>query len=143
MIQRTLAFIKPDAMHHSAEIISMASTAGLSVVKASYRKLTIEEIAQIYNDQIGRPHYDRMIRYLRRTPVQIMILEGEDAINVWRELEGNTRPWLAKPGTIRARFAASRCEADLIEGNIEGAVHGSDTPENAEREIAILFPEVT
>ncbi|MDH5737904.1 MAG: nucleoside-diphosphate kinase, partial [Gammaproteobacteria bacterium] len=85
-----------------------------------------------YGEHKGKPFYDDLVKYMTSGPVVVQVLEGEDAISRNRELMGATNPADAAPGTIRADFA------DSIDAN---AVHGSDSPASAAREIAFFFED--
>ncbi|MDW8479564.1 MAG: nucleoside-diphosphate kinase [Xanthomonadales bacterium] len=133
-IERTLSIVKPDAVAKNVigEIYARFERAGLRIVAAKMRRLTREEAERFYEVHRERPFYRSLVEYMSSGPVMIQVLEGEDAIARNRELMGATNPREAKPGTIRADFAES------IEAN---AVHGSDGPETARREIAFFFAE--
>lgn len=133
-IERTLSIVKPDAVAKNliGEIYSRFERAGLKIVAAKMKRLTREEAERFYEVHRERPFYRSLVEYMCSGPVMIQVLEGEDAIARNRELMGATNPREAKPGTIRADFAES------IEAN---AVHGSDGPETAKREIAFFFAE--
>lgn len=134
-IERTLSIIKPDAVAKNiiGEIYTRFERAGLKIVAAEMKHLTLDRAAGFYAVHRGRPFYDDLIKYMSSGPVMIQVLEGEGAIQRNRELMGATNPAEAAPGTIRADFAES------IEAN---AVHGSDGPETAATEIAFFFPDV-
>jgi nucleoside-diphosphate kinase len=133
-IERTLSIVKPDAVAKNVigEIYARFERAGLKIVAAKMKRLTREEAERFYEVHRERPFYRSLVEYMCSGPVMIQVLEGEDAIARNRELMGATNPREAKPGTIRADFAES------IEAN---AVHGSDAPETARREIAFFFAE--
>ncbi|MFP4137662.1 MAG: nucleoside-diphosphate kinase [Halomonas sp.] len=130
--QRTLSIIKPDAVAKNAigEIISRFEKAGLKVVAAKMLKLDDDKAGGFYAEHRERPFFKDLVGFMTSGPVVVQVLEGEDAIARNRELMGATNPKEAAPGTIRADFA------ETIDAN---AVHGSDSPESAEREIAYFF----
>ncbi len=133
-MERTLSIIKPDAVAKNVigKIIDRFESNGLRVAAAKKIKLTKEDAAKFYEVHKDRPFFNDLCEYMSSGPVVVMVLEGENAVAKNRELMGATDPKEAKPGTIRADFAES------IEAN---AVHGSDSLENAKKEIAFFFSE--
>ena len=133
-IQRTLSIIKPDAVKKNVigEIISRFELNGLKLVAAKLIHLNDELASGFYAEHEGRPFFEDLKKFMTSGPVFVQVLEGENAISLNRELMGNTDPKEAAPGTIRADYANS------IDAN---AVHGSDSPESAAREINYFFPE--
>ena len=133
-IQRTLSIIKPDAVKKNVigEIISRFESNGLKLVAAKLIHLNDELASGFYAEHEGRPFFEDLKKFMTSGPVFVQVLEGENAISLNRELMGNTDPKEAAPGTIRADYANS------IDAN---AVHGSDSPESAAREINYFFPE--
>ena len=133
-IERTLSIVKPDAVARDliGEIVSRFERGGLSVIAAKMIRATPTMAGGFYAEHRGRPFYDALIRYMCSGPVLVQVLEGENAIRVNRTLMGATDPQQAAPGTIRADFAES------IDAN---AVHGSDSPASAAREIAYFFDD--
>ena len=131
-IQRTLSIIKPDAVGKNAigEIYSRFEQAGLRIVAAKMLRLDERTAGGFYAEHKGKPFFDDLIRFMTSGRVMVQVLEGEDAIVLNRRLMGPTNPAEAEPGTIRADFARS------IDAN---AVHGSDSPASAEREVAYFF----
>ena len=133
-VQRTLSIIKPDAVKKNVigEIISRFESNGLKLVAAKLIHLNDELASGFYAEHEGRPFFEDLKRFMTSGPVFVQVLEGENAISLNRELMGNTDPKEAAPGTIRADYAHS------IDAN---AVHGSDSPESAAREINYFFSE--
>jgi len=133
-IQRTLSIIKPDAVKKNVigEIISRFESNGLKLVAAKLIHLNDELASGFYAEHEGRPFFEDLKKFMTSGPVFVQVLEGKNAISLNRELMGNTDPKQAAPGTIRADYANS------IDAN---AVHGSDSPESAAREINYFFPE--
>ena len=131
-VQRTLSIVKPDAVGRNiiGEIYSRFEKGGLRIVAAKMLRLTEQQVQGFYAEHDGKPFFKDLCDYMRSGPVMVQVLEGEDAIAVNRNLMGATNPAEAEPGTIRADFAES------IDAN---AVHGSDAPESAAREIAYFF----
>jgi nucleoside-diphosphate kinase len=130
--QRTLAIIKPDAVAKGVvgQILARVEGAGLRILAAKLVRLSREEAAGFYIVHKERPFYASLCAFMTQGPSMPMVLEGDDAIQRWRDLMGATDPAKAAPGTIRREFAAS------IEAN---AVHGSDSPESAAFEIPYFF----
>lgn len=132
IIEQTLSIIKPDAVGQNmiGNIIEYFERDGLSVVGAKMLHLTAEQAGEFYAVHKERPFYQELIDFMISGPVVAMVLEGESAISRNREIMGETDPAKAKPGTVRADFATT------IDRN---AVHGSDSKENAEKEIQFFF----
>ncbi len=133
-LERTFSIIKPDAVKRNliGDIYSRFEKAGLAIVGARMLRLTSDQAGGFYAEHEGKPFYADLCSYMMSGPVMVQVLEGEDAISVNRRLMGATDPNEAAPGTIRADFAES------IDAN---AVHGSDSPDSAKREIAFFFDE--
>jgi len=133
-LERTFSIIKPDAVRRNliGEIYSRFEKAGLVIIGSRMVKLTSEQAGGFYAEHEGKPFFEDLCSYMKSGPVMIQVLEGEDAISVNRRLMGATDPKEAAPGTIRADFAES------IDAN---AVHGSDSPVSAEREITFFFKD--
>lgn len=131
-VQRTLSIIKPDAVAKNVigKILTRFENAGLKVVAAKMAQLTQTEAEGFYAVHAARPFFGDLVKFMVSGPVMIQALEGENAVQVNRDLMGATNPKDAAAGTIRADFAES------IDAN---AVHGSDSEENAAIEIAYFF----
>ena len=131
-IERTFSIIKPNAVEKSVigEIISRFEKRGLRVAAAKLVRLSREKTEGFYIEHKDRPFFQSLVHFMTSGPVLLMALEGEGAISLNREIMGATDPAKAAAGTIRKDFAES------IEAN---AVHGSDSPNSAEREIAYFF----
>lgn len=132
--ERTLSIIKPDAVAKNAigDIISRFEKAGLNVVACKMVNLSQEKAEGFYAEHRERPFFNDLVSFMTSGPVVVQVLEGDNAIAKNRELMGATDPKKADPGTIRADFASS------IDAN---AVHGSDAPESAQREVAYFFSD--
>lgn len=131
-VERTLSIIKPDAVAKNVigQIYSRFEEAGLQIVAAKMLRLSDAVAGGFYAEHRERPFYGDLVAFMTSGPVVVQVLEGEGAIAKNRELMGATNPKDAAAGTIRADFAQS------IDAN---AVHGSDSPESAAREIAYFF----
>ncbi|GAB4232803.1 MAG: nucleoside-diphosphate kinase [Methyloligellaceae bacterium] len=136
-IQRTLSIIKPDATARNitGKIIAKCEEAGLRVVAQKRVKWKQAEAKKFYEVHKDRPFFKDLVKFMTSGPIVISVLEGNNAVSKYRKIMGATNPEEAEPGTIRAEFAES------IERN---SVHGSDSVENAEKEIKLCFrkPEI-
>lgn len=134
-VQRTLSIIKPDAVAKSVigDIIRRFEENGLEVVAARMVHLTEKQGGQFYAVHAERPFYRDLCTYISSGPILALVLEGQNAVSLNRQLMGATNPKEAEPGTIRADHAES------IEAN---SVHGSDSPENAVKEISFFFRDL-
>lgn len=131
-MQRTLSIIKPDAVgdNHIGAIIARFEANGLRVVGAKMAHLSQTRAEEFYAVHQERPFFPDLVNFMISGPVMILTLEGADAVSLNRELMGATNPAEAAQGTIRADFAQT------ID---ENAVHGSDSLDNAAREISFFF----
>lgn len=132
MVQRTFSIIKPDAVARnlSGEILAMIQGAGLKVVGMKMIHLNKQQAEGFYAVHKERPFFESLTTYMCSGPVLCAVLEGENAISVYRNLMGATNPKDAAEGTIRKKYAQS------LEAN---SVHGSDAPETATFEISYFF----
>ena len=130
--ERTLSIIKPDATRRNltGSINLRFESRGLRIVAQKRMQLTEAQAERFYEVHAARPFYRDLVAFMTSGPIVIQVLEGEDAVALNREIMGATNPADAAPGTIRKDFAES------IEAN---SVHGSDSPENAAREISFFF----
>jgi nucleoside-diphosphate kinase len=131
-MQRTFSIIKPDAVRRNliGEITHRFETAGLRIVASKMKRLTRQEAEGFYAEHQGRPFYEPLVEFMISGPIIVQVLEGEEAIALNRKVMGATNPEEAEEGTIRADFALSMRE---------NSVHGSDSIESAQREIAYFF----
>lgn len=134
-MQRTFSIIKPDATRRNitGKILTCLEEAGLRVVAQRRIRMTRIQAEGFYAVHKERPFFNDLCTYMTSGPVVVQVLEGEDAVTRNRDVMGATDPAKAAPGTIRAQFGES------IEAN---SVHGSDSPENAVKEIGFFFAEV-
>jgi len=132
--ERTLSIVKPDGVQKNVigEVCRRFEQAGLRIVAARMRRLTQAEAEGFYAVHRERPFFRDLVSYMTSGPVVVQVLEGENAVAKNRDIMGATDPKKAAPGTIRADLASS------IEQNV---VHGSDSLENAAREIGYFFAE--
>jgi nucleoside-diphosphate kinase len=131
-VERTLSIVKPDAVAKNVigEIYTRFEQAGLKIVASKMLRLSDDVAGGFYAEHRERPFFKDLVGFMTSGPVVVQVLEGEGAIAKNRELMGATNPQEAAAGTIRADFA------ETIDAN---AVHGSDSPESAAREIAYFF----
>ena len=130
--QRTLAIVKPDAVakHVTGKIVARIEDAGFTILAVKLMHMSLAQARGFYYVHRQRPFYDSLCSFMTQGPSLVMVLEGDGAIQRWRDLMGATDPAKAAAGTIRKEFASS------IEAN---AVHGSDSPETAAVEIPYFF----
>jgi len=133
-VERTLSIVKPDGVRKNVigDVCRRFEQAGLRIVAARMTRLSQSEAEGFYSVHAARPFFKDLVSYMISGPVMIQVLEGEGAVLKNRDIMGATDPKKAAPGTIRADLATS------IEQNV---VHGSDSLENAAREIAYFFAE--
>ena len=132
MIQQTLSIIKPDAVERNLleDIKKKFLENKLKIVKTKKIQITKEEALEFYKVHQSKPFYEKLCGYLSSGPIVVMILEGENAIQENRRIMGATDPKNAEEGTIRKQYGIS------IDKN---SVHGSDSPDNAKKEIDFFF----
>jgi nucleoside-diphosphate kinase len=132
--ERTLSIIKPDATRRNltGKINARFEEAGLRIVAQKRLQLSKQQAEKFYEVHAARPFYGELVAFMTSGPVVVQVLEGDNAVARNRDIMGATNPANAAPGTIRKDFAES------IEAN---SVHGSDSLENAAREIAFFFAE--
>ena len=130
----TLAIIKPDAVHagHTGKILAHLEGAGFVIRAARLVKLTGAQAEAFYAVHRERPFYRSLVTFMSSGPALALALERDDAVARLRDVIGATDPADAKPGTVRKLYAESK------ERN---AIHASDSPENAAREVAFFFAE--
>lgn len=131
-LERTLSIIKPDATRSNitGQINARLGAVGLRIIAQKRLRMTRAQTEAFYEVHKDQPFYDSLCRFMSSGPVMVQVLEGENAIAKNRAVMGATDPAEAAPGTIRKDFGES------IEAN---SVHGSDSIETAEREIAFFF----
>lgn len=134
-IERTLSILKPDATRRNltGAINDRFERRGLRIVAQKRIQLAAAQAERFYEVHAERPFYRSLVAFMSSGPVVVQVLEGPDAVALSREIMGATDPAKAAPGTIRKDFAES------IEAN---SVHGSDSSDNAAREIAFFFAEI-
>tara|TARA_A100001037_G_C15136841_1_gene631619 strand:- start:408 stop:833 length:426 start_codon:yes stop_codon:yes gene_type:complete len=134
MGKKTFAIIKPDAIKngYTGKIYARIIDAGFNILSAKLLKMTKEQAKGFYAVHKERPFYGELTQFMSSGACMVLVLEKENAVNAWRETIGATNPEEAADGTIRKDFANN------VQDN---AVHGSDSDENAEKEIAFFFSQ--
>ena len=134
MGNKTFAIIKPDAVKNefTGKIYDRIQKAGFNILAAKLLKMTTEQADGFYNIHKDKPFFNEIIDFMTSGPCMVLALEKENAVLAWRETIGATNPEEALENTIRKDFATSVQE---------NAVHGSDSDENAEKEIAFFFAD--
>jgi len=131
-VERTLVLIKPDAVQRAlaGEILARLEQRGLKIVEA--KLLTVDRglAEEHYAEHVEKPFFGELVEFITSAPTLALVLEGEGAIGVVRTTMGATNPADAAPGTIRGDLALSMPD---------NLVHGSDSPESAQREMALWF----
>ena len=131
-MQRTLLLVKPDGVQRGlvGRILSRFEDKGLKLAGLKIMRITPELAEKHYAPHVDKPFYPGLVAYMTSEPVIAAVIEGPRSIEVTRKLLGATFGWKAEPGTIRGDFSASTAF---------NLVHGSDSPESAEREIGLFF----
>src|SRR6187401_2170531 len=135
MTQRTLVLLKPDTVRRGlvSKVLARFEAKGLAIVALQHRQIDGDLADQHYAEHVERDFYPPLRAFVTSGPLVAVVLEGDEAIEVVRALNGATDGRKAAPGTIRG---------DLSLSNRENLVHGSDSPESAAREIALWFPHL-
>lgn len=135
MIQRTLLLLKPDAVRRGlvGQVISRFEAKGLSIVALEQRQISGEQADQHYAEHVDRDFYPPLRAFVTSGPLVALVLEGDEAIELVRSINGATDGRKAAPGTVRGDYSLS---------NRENIVHGSDSEASAAREIALWFPDL-
>ena len=131
-VEKTLSIIKPDAVKRdlTGKIIAMFEEKGLRVVAQKKIWLSKEQAGSFYDIHRDRPFFGELCEFMSSGPIVAQVLQGDNAIDLNREIMGATNPEQAEPGTIRKDFALSMTE---------NSAHGSDSPETAREEIGFFF----
>jgi nucleoside-diphosphate kinase len=133
-VERTLILIKPDAVERAlaGEILARIERRGFGVVAGKLLRVSRELGEKHYAEHAEKPFFGELVEFITSAPTWALVVEGEGAISTMRKTIGATNPADAEPGTIRGDLATS------MPNNL---VHGSDSPESAQREIALWFPD--
>lgn len=131
-MERTLILFKPDAVQRGicGQILSRFEQKGLQIVGMKLMQIPISLAERHYEAHKGKPFYEKLVRFMTSSPVVALALQGKDAIAVSRKMMGATFGSKAEPGTIRGDFGIS---------NSFNLIHGSDSPEAAQRELGLFF----
>jgi nucleoside-diphosphate kinase len=134
-LDRTLILVKPDAFARglTGEIIARFERKGLKIVALQHMTMPEDMAKEHYAEHEGKPFFGELVEFITSGPLVAMVLEGEQAVTAARQVIGATNPIEAAPGSIRGDFA-------IAVG--QNMVHGSDSPESAEREAKLFFPDV-
>ena len=135
-MERTLVLIKPDGVRRNlvGEVIARIERKGYSVANIRLLQADRALLERHYAEHVGKPFYEPLVEFMMSGPIVALIAEGNRVIEGFRSLAGATDPTVAAPGTIRGDLA--RDQGTKVVQNI---VHGSDSVESAEREIALFF----
>lgn len=134
-MERTLSIIKPDATTRNitGKINTIIEDSGLKIVAQKMIHMSKNQAEEFYAEHNGKPFFENLVKFMTSAPIVVQVLEGENAIVNYRKIMGATNPAVADEGTIRKTFALS------IDKN---SVHGSDSPEAAQREISFFFSNI-
>ena len=132
--ERTFVFLKPESIMRGliGEIVSRFERKGLLLIGAKLIQLTTDQARTLYQVHSGKPFFQELVSHVTSAPVFVMVWQGPNAVTIARNLIGATNPANAAPGTVRGDFALN------VTPN---AIHGSDSTENAKRELSIFFTE--
>jgi len=134
-MDRTLILVKPDAFERglTGEIIARFERKGLRIVALQHMTMSGDVAQRHYAEHEGKPFFGDLVEFITSGPLVAMVLEGDQAVTAARQVIGATNPLEAAPGSIRGDFA-------IAVG--QNMVHGSDSPESAQREAALFFPNL-
>jgi nucleoside-diphosphate kinase len=132
---RTLILVKPDAFARAltGEIIARFERKGLRIVALKHMTMPVELAERHYAEHASKPFFGELVQFITSGPLVAMVLEGTDAVKAARQVIGATDPLQAAPGSIRGDFAIEMGQ---------NMVHGSDSPQSAQREAGLFFPEL-
>lgn len=135
-MERTLILVKPDGVRRGlvGEVISRIESKGYQITNLKLMNPTRALLEEHYAEHKGKPFFDPLVEFMLSGPIVAMVAEGQRVIEGFRSLAGVTDPTVAAPGTIRGDLA--RDQGTKV---VQNLVHGSDSPESADREIAIFF----
>jgi nucleoside-diphosphate kinase len=134
-VDRTLILVKPDAFERSltGEIVARFERKGLKIVAMKHMVVQRDQAEEHYAEHREKPFFGDLVEFITGGPLVAMVLEGHEAVKAARQVIGATNPIEAAPGSIRGDFGLE------VQTNL---VHGSDSPESAQREAGIFFPEL-
>ena len=133
-MEKTLIILKPDAVQRGlcGEILTRFEKKGLQIVALKFAKLPQKLVETHYEPHKGKPFYAGLVKFMTSSPVVVLALEGKDVIAIARKMMGATFGSKAEPGTIRGDYGVS---------NSFNLIHGSDSPESAQRELGLFFKQ--
>jgi nucleoside-diphosphate kinase len=133
-MERTLIIFKPDAVQRGicGEILTRFEKKGLQIVGLKFMRITAQTAETHYAPHKGKPFYEGLVKFMTSSPVLVLALAGKDAITIARKMMGATFGSKAEPGTIRGDYGVS---------NSFNLIHGSDSPESAQRELGLFFKQ--
>jgi nucleoside-diphosphate kinase len=133
-MEKTFLMVKPDGVQRQliGEIVGRFERKGLQLVGAKLMTIPVDLAEQHYGEHKGKPFYDDLVSFITSGPVFAMVWQGENVVELTRKMMGKTNPKDAEPGTIRGDYSM------FVSKNI---IHGSDSPESANREVALFFNE--
>ncbi|WP_096270460.1 nucleoside-diphosphate kinase [Paucisalibacillus globulus] len=133
-MEKTFLMVKPDGVQRNlvGEVVNRFERKGFKLVGAKLMQITDELASEHYGEHKERPFFGELVDFITSGPVFAMVWEGENVINTAREMMGKTNPADAAPGTIRGDYGVT------VGKNV---IHGSDSPESAEREINLFFDQ--
>src|SRR5438477_1315674 len=131
-MERTLIILKPDAVQRGlvGDIVARFERKGIQIVGMKMMKIPTQLAETHYEPHKGKPFYAGLVKFMTSSPVIVLVLAGKDCINIARKMMGATFGSKAEPGTIRGDFGVS---------NSFNLIHGSDSPESAQRELGLFF----
>jgi nucleoside-diphosphate kinase len=134
-MSRTLILVKPDAFERrlTGDVIARLESKGLTIVAMKHMVVERDLAEQHYDEHSDKPFFGELVEFITGGPLVAMVLEGHEAVSAARQLIGATNPLEAAPGSIRGDYGLE------VQTNL---VHGSDSDESAEREVALFFPEL-
>ncbi len=135
MSERTLILVKPDGVARglTGEVLRRVERRGYRIVALEQRTITTELAEKHYGEHVGKPFFGDLVEFITSGPLVAAVAEGPGVIGAWRTMMGATDPKVADPGTVRGDFATEMSK---------NVTHGSDSPESAEREIGLFFPDL-
>lgn len=138
--EHTLVIIKPDGYERGyiGEVISRIERRGFKIVGLQIKIASHQELEEHYFEHKDKHFFGSLVEYMTSGPIVLMVIEGSRVIKAFRNMMGDTNPALALPGTIRGDLARDWGP----DAQMQNIVHGSDSPESAEREIALWFPSM-
>lgn len=134
-MERTLSIIKPDAVMRNitGKVNAMIEDTGLRIVAQKRIRLTLEQAEEFYEEHKEKAFFGGLVEYMTSAPIVVQVLEGDDAVTIYRKIMGATNPVVAEDGTIRKTFGLSITQ---------NTVHGSDSAESALKEISFFFNKI-